>query len=132
MINKNKVLETNKKLRTWESTDGTKIDYKKLKLWESTDGIKKVYRITDDGSGYCNSIEEMSAYYSQGTEIDLVKEIMKRENKILFENLVSGEEHTYEEYIEQFENEDDFPIMPYVDFESYEKAKEIWDLLVNE
>ena len=100
-----------------------------LALWETNDGTNVVYRITDDGSGYCNSVEEMSGYYTEGTEIDLVREIMNRGNKILFENLVSGEEHTYEEYIEQFEKDEDFPIMPYVDFKSYKKAKEIWDLL---
>ena len=103
-----------------------------LALWETNDGTNIVYRITDDGSGYCNSIEEMSGYYTKGTEIDLVNEIMNRGNKILFENIVSGEESTYEEYIGQFEKEDDFPIAPYVNFESYEKAKEIWDLLMGE
>lgn len=102
----------------------------KLCLWQTYDGKKIVYRITDDGSGYCNSIEEMSAYYTKGTEIDLVNEIKNRGNKILFEHLVSGEESNYEEYIRQFKEEKDFPIMPYVDFETYDKAKEIWELLI--
>lgn len=101
----------------------------RLGLWKRTYGAEVIYRITDDGSGVCNSIEEMSGYYTKGTEIDLVKEIMDRGNKILFENIVSGVESDYEEYIEQFKNEDDFPIVPYVNFLSYDKAKEIWDLL---
>ena len=101
----------------------------KLGLWKvnvQEEGIR--YRITDDGCGYCNSIEEMSSYYSKGTEIDLVKEILDRDNEILFENIVSGEEKDYEDYLEQF-NTKDFPIVPYINFTTYEKAKEIWDLL---
>lgn len=101
----------------------------KLGLWKvnvQEEGIR--YRITDDGCGYCNSIEEMSSYYRKGTEIDLVKEILDRNNEILFENIVSGEEKSYEDYLEQF-NTNDFPIVPYINFTSCEKAKEIWNLL---
>lgn len=112
-----------KELRELLATKG------RLGLWKvniQKEGIR--YRITDDGSGYCNSIEEMSSYYKKGTEIDLVKEILDRDNKILFENIVSGEEKSYEDYLEQF-NTDNFPIVPYINFITYEKAKEIWDLL---
>ena len=100
-----------------------------LGLWKVTDGTETVYRITDDGCGYCNSIEEMSSYYNNGDEIGLVNKILEKENEILFENCVSGAEATYEEYLEQFKRDKDFPIIPYINFKSYEKAKEIWDLL---
>ena len=102
----------------------------KLGLWKvnvQEEGIR--YRITDDGCGYSNSIEELSSYYNNGDDIGLVNKILEKENKILFENCVSGAETTYEEYMEQFKKDEDFPILPYVNFKSYEKAKEIWDLL---
>ena len=101
-----------------------------LDLWKVSDGIEECYRITDDGSGYCNSIEEMCEYY-HGDEIGLVNIILAKGNNVVFVNIETLGEHTYDEYISQFENEGDFFIFPYVNFETYEKAKEIWDLLEN-
>lgn len=102
-----------------------------LGLWEITNGTEKCYRITDDGSGVCNSIEEMSNYF-KGGETALVDEIIKRGNKVFFESDVGTA--TYDEYLEQFAVYEDggcpeHPVYPYIDFETYEKAKEIWDLL---
>lgn len=101
-----------------------------LDLWKITcDNGMTCYKITDDGSGICNSIEEMSGYYKKGTEIDLVNEIIKRDNPVVF-----TDDATYEEYMEQFDiyaegGEPENPIYPYCTFKTYEKAKEIWDLL---
>lgn len=102
-----------------------------LGLWEITNGTEKCYRITDDGSGVCNSIEEMSSYF-KGGETALVDEIIKRGNNVFFESDVGTA--TYDEYLDQFAVYEDggcpeHPVYPYVDFETYEKAKEIWDLL---
>lgn len=101
----------------------------KLGLWKITNKGVTIYRITDDGCGFCNSIEEMSSYYLHGTEIELVKEILHNGNKILFENIVSGESATYEEYLEQFKKNGDFLIVPYINFETYEQALRIWERL---
>lgn len=102
-----------------------------LGLWEITNGTEKCYRITDDGCGVCNSIEEMSSYF-KGGETALVDEIIKRGNTVFFES--DAGTATYDEYLEQFAVYEDggcpkHPIYPYVNFETYEKAKEIWDLL---
>lgn len=102
-----------------------------LGLWKRSEGY---WVITDDGSGVCNSIEEMSAYYNHGDEIGLVKEIISKGNDVIFED--HGESYgkgtyTYEEYLAQFKDKDakEYIIYPYVTFTSYEAAKEIWDLL---
>ena len=100
-----------------------------LGLWKVSDGINTVYKITDDGHGICNSVEEMSGYYFEGTETDLVNEILKRGNTVIY-----TDDLTYTEYMAQFEDykngrEPKTVIYPYCNFESYEKAKEIWDLL---
>ena len=100
-----------------------------LDLWKVSNESEECYKITDDGSGICNSIEEMSGYYRQGTEVDLVNEIIKRNNPVVFTDGA-----TYEEYMEQFDRyaeggEPENPIYPYCTFETYEKAKEIWDML---
>lgn len=102
-----------------------------LGLWEITNGTEKCYRITDDGCGVCNSIEEMSSYF-KGGETALVDEIIKRGNNVFFESDVGTA--TYDEYLDQFAVYEDggcpeHPVYPYVDFETYEKAKEIWNLL---
>lgn len=101
-------------------------------LWRVCDGAEECFRITDDGGGYCNSIEEMCRYYN-GDEIGLVKQILQRGNNVIFadhgESYGKGE-YSYEEYLSQFEKSDgDYIIFPYVDFDTYEKAKEIFDLL---
>ena len=101
-------------------------------LWKVSDGVEECFKITDDGGGYCNSIEEMCRYY-HGDEIGLVKQILQRGNNVIFAD--HGEsggkgKYSYEEYLSQFENSDDhYIIFPYVDFDTYEKAKEIFDLL---
>lgn len=99
-----------------------------LDLWKINNGVEEWYRITDDGSGCCNSIEEMCAYY-HGDEIGLVNIIIEKGNNIAFVNKETLNYCTYEEYIAQFETEQDFDIFPYVNFKTYEQAKEIWDLL---
>ena len=99
-----------------------------LALWKASNGEEECYRITDDGSGYCNSIEEISGYF-KGDEIGLVDIILEKGNEVMFVNSGTLEKHTYEEYIAQFDNMVDFPIYPYVNFATYEDAKEIWDLL---
>jgi hypothetical protein len=99
-----------------------------LDLWKVSNATEEVYRITDDGSGYCNSIEEMCAYYN-GDEIGLVNIIIENGNDVMFVNIETLENCTYEEYVTQFEMTEDPLIFPYVNFETYEKAKEIWDLL---
>lgn len=102
-----------------------------LGLWKVNDSSSIVYRITVDGSGHCNSIEAIQGYYKNGAdEVGLVNEIINRGNNVEFYNIDKGDEAaSYTEYLEQFNNEDGFPIYPYVNFETYEKAKEIWDLL---
>lgn len=102
-----------------------------LALWEIRYQNGVIYRITDDGSGYCNSIEEMCEYFD-GNEIELVKIIVKDENDVMFVNKETLTDCTYTEYLNQFQEEKDFyPIYPYVDFKSYDKAKKIWDLLTD-
>lgn len=99
-----------------------------LGLWKLDNGVEEVYKITDDGSGYCNSIEEMCKYYN-GEEVKLVNIILEKGNSVMFVNIETLNYHTYEEYLAQFENEGYFLIFPYVNFEKYENAKEIWDIL---
>ena len=100
-----------------------------LGLWKVSYGLEECYRITDDGSGICNSIEEMCEYYGS-EEVKLVNIILEKGNYIMFVNKETLDDCTYEEYIAQFEDEDgEYSIFPYVDFDTYEKAKEILDLL---
>lgn len=102
-----------------------------LGLWERYRGE---WVITNDGTGVCNSIEEMSAYYNNGDEINLVKEIISNGNDVIFvdHGEVYGKgKYTYEEYLAQFDDEDakEYIIFPFVTFTSLEKAKKIFDLL---
>ena len=99
-----------------------------LGLWEVTNGKETVYRITDDGHGYCNSIEELATYY-KGDEVGLVKQIINKGNPVFFEDSCTGEKKSFDEYQEQFAREDEYPIFPYVNFESLSSAKEVLGLL---
>lgn len=101
----------------------------KLGLWRVSNGIEECYKITDDGGGYCNSIAEMCQYYD-GEEVKLVNIILEKGNDVIFMNIETMEDHTYEEYLAQFFEDKEPLIFPYVDFNTYGKAKEIWDLLM--
>ena len=99
----------------------------KLCLWEhsSCDG-GTWYTINENDM--CNSLEEICYAYN-GKEVDLVNEVMKRGNKVVFSGNASSA--SYEDYIAQFDNYEKVknPIYPYCCFETYEKAREICDLL---
>lgn len=99
-----------------------------LRLWKNYSVYDKETRYTIHEDSACNSLEEIS-YAFNGDEIGLVNEVIKRGNKVDF-----TDNATYEEYIAHLEayrngNEPKNPIYPYCSFETYEKAKEIWDLL---
>ena len=105
-----------------------------LALWENYSAYdgQTWWNITDDGCGICNSIEEMCSYYNDGDEVGLVNEILVRGNEVTFEDHGETEgkgEYTYDEYLEQINGDGNYIIFHYVSFTSYEKAKEIWDLL---
>ena len=99
----------------------------KLGLWEHRCGNDVWYTIHEEN--VCNSLEEICYAFNDGDEIALVNEVINRGNTVDFTDCA-----TYEEYLKQFEmyanNEDvENPIYPYCCFETYEKAKEIFDLL---
>ena len=100
----------------------------RLRLWENYSGYDGETWYTIHEEDVCNSLEEI-CYAFNGDEIGLVNEVIKRGNKVDF-----TDNATFEEYMEQFEaykngSEPENPIYPYCYFETYEKAKEIWDLL---
>jgi len=109
-----------------EATKRKKIHEKGgLCLWENYSAYNGETWYTIHEEDVCNSLEEI-CYAFNGDEIGLVNEVIKRGNKVDF-----TDNATYEEYIAQFEDYKNVenPIYPHCYFETYEKAKEIWDLL---
>ena len=53
-----------------------------LGMWRVSNGVETCYKITDDGGGYCNSIEEMCEYYN-GEEVKLVNIILEKGNDVV-------------------------------------------------
>ena len=96
-----------------------------LCLWEHCFGYDGETWYTIHEENVCNSLEEICYAYG-GKEVELVNEVIKRGNKVMF-----TDDATYEEYLAQFDDYENVenPIYPYCCFETYEKAKEIWDLL---
>ena len=101
----------------------------KLALWEHRAELCNDIWYTIHEEDVCNSLEEICYAFNDGDEIALVREVISRGNIVDF-----TDDATYEEYLKQFElyakNVDvENPIYPYCCFETYEKAKEIFDLL---
>ena len=102
----------------------TKVEEKRnIAIWKHEYGEQEWYTIHEECM--CNSLEEISYAYPGTDEVGLVNEVIKRGNKVMFTG-----DATYEEYLEQFEHYGSTdPIYPYCCFDTYEKAKEIFDLL---
>lgn len=101
----------------------------KLVLWEHRCGKDVWYTIHEED--ICNSLEEICYAFNNGDEIGLVREVINRGNAVDF-----TDNATFEEYLKQFDlyakNMDvENPIYPYCCFETYEKAQEIFNLLMN-
>lgn len=97
----------------------------KIVLWEHCAERSNDIWYTIHEEDMCNSLEEIAYAFHDGDEIGLVNEVISRGNKVDF-----TDDATYGEYLKQFEEYDCInPIYPYCCFETYEKAKEIFDLL---